>query len=177
LHLRMAVNLSARQFRQETLLETVRGALSAARLEPRYLELELTESAVMQDAESSVQIMKRLSDLGLRISVDDFGTGFSALSYLRDFPFDRLKIDRSFVQNLPQCKSSGVLTRAIAGLAASFKIAVTAEGVETAAQLQCLRAMGCAEAQGFYFSKPKPVGELTTEIRSWFGQEWEKLRV
>src|SRR5581483_10308941 len=128
LHLRMAVNLSARQFRQDGLIETVRGALAAAGLEPRYLELELTESAVMHDAESSVQIMRRLSELGLRISVDDFGTGYSSLSYLRRLPLDKLKIDRSFIREVVTSRDDAEIVRAIVSLAHSLHLKVIAEG-------------------------------------------------
>ncbi len=160
LHLRMAVNLSARQFRQESLIETVRGALAAARLEPRYLELELTESAVMQDAESSVQIMKRLSDLGLRISVDDFGTGYSSLSYLRRLPLDKLKIDRSFIREIVTSRDDAEIVRAIVSLAHSLHLKVIAEGVETVEQLSFLRSLGCDQYQGYYCSPPLPPADF-----------------
>jgi diguanylate cyclase len=160
LHLRMAVNLSARQFRQDSLLETVRGALAAARLEPRYLELELTESAVMQDAESSVQIMRRLSDLGLRISVDDFGTGYSSLSYLRRLPLDKLKIDRSFIREIVTSRDDAEIVRAIVTLAHSLHLKVIAEGVETAEQLTFLRSLGCDQYQGYHCSPPLPAAQF-----------------
>ena len=162
LQLRMAVNLSARQFRQDSLIETVRGALSAARLEPRYLELELTESAVMQDAESSVQIMRRLSDLGLRISVDDFGTGYSSLSYLRRLPLDKLKIDRSFIREIVTSRDDAEIVRAIVSLAHSLHLKVIAEGVESAEQLTFLRSLGCDQYQGYLCSPPLPPVEFLT---------------
>jgi len=160
LHLRMAVNLSARQFKQDSLIDTVRGALSAARLEPRYLELELTESAVMQDAESSVQIMRRLSDAGLRISVDDFGTGYSSLSYLRRLPLDKLKIDRSFIREIVTSRDDAEIVRAIVTLAHSLHLKVIAEGVETAEQLTFLRSLGCDQYQGFHCSPPLPPAQF-----------------
>jgi diguanylate cyclase (GGDEF)-like protein len=162
LYLRMAVNLSARQFRQDGLIETVRGALSAARLEPRYLELELTESAVMQDAETSVQIMRRLSDLGVRISVDDFGTGYSSLSYLRRLPLDKLKIDRSFIREIVTSRDDAQIVRAIVSLAHSLHLKVIAEGVETAEQLTFLRSLGCDQYQGYLCSPPLPPLEFVT---------------
>ncbi len=162
LYLRMAVNLSARQFRQDGLIETVRGALSAARLEPRYLELELTESAVMQDAETSVQIMRRLSDLGVRISVDDFGTGYSSLSYLRRLPLDKLKIDRSFIREIVTSRDDAQIVRAIVSLAHSLHLKVIAEGVETAEQLAFLRSLGCDQYQGYLCSPPLPPVEFLT---------------
>jgi len=162
LHLRMAVNLSARQFRQDGLIETVRGALSAARLEPRFLELELTESAVMQDAETSVQIMRRLSDLGVRISVDDFGTGYSSLSYLRRLPLDKLKIDRSFIREIVTSRDDAQIVRAIVSLAHSLHLKVIAEGVETQEQLTFLRSLGCDQYQGYLCSPPLPPMEFLT---------------
>jgi diguanylate cyclase len=162
LQLRMAVNLSARQFRQDSLIETVRGALSAARLEPRYLELELTESAVMQDAESSVQIMRRLSDLGLRISVDDFGTGYSSLSYLRRLPLDKLKIDRSFIREIVTSRDDAQIVRGIVSLAHSLHLKVIAEGVESAEQLAFLRSLSCDQYQGYLCSPPLPPVEFVT---------------
>jgi diguanylate cyclase len=160
LHLRMAVNLSARQFRQDSLIDTVRGALAAARLEPRYLELELTESAVMQDAETSVQIMRRLSDLGLRISVDDFGTGYSSLSYLRRLPLDKLKIDRSFIREVVTSRDDAQIVRAIVSLAHSLHLKVIAEGVETKEQLSFLRSLGCDQYQGYLCSPPLPPAQF-----------------
>jgi diguanylate cyclase (GGDEF)-like protein len=160
LHLRMAVNLSARQFRQDSLIDTVRGALNAARLEPRYLELELTESAVMQDAESSVQIMRKLSDAGLRISVDDFGTGYSSLSYLRRLPLDKLKIDRSFIREIVTSRDDAEIVRAIVTLAHSLHLKVIAEGVETAEQLTFLRSLGCDQYQGYHCSPPLPAAQF-----------------
>jgi len=162
LQLRMAVNLSARQFRQDGLIETVRGALSAAQLEPRYLELELTESAVMQDAESSVQIMRRLSDLGVRISVDDFGTGYSSLSYLRRLPLDKLKIDRSFIREIVTSRDDAQIVRAIVSLAHSLHLKVIAEGVESEEQLTFLRSLGCDQYQGYLCSPPLPPVEFLT---------------
>jgi diguanylate cyclase (GGDEF)-like protein len=156
LHLRIAVNLSARQFRQENLIDTVRGALARAGLEPRYLELELTETAVMQDAESSVQIMRRLSDLGVRISVDDFGTGYSSLSYLRRLPLDKLKIDRSFIREIVTSHDDAEIVRAIVSLAHTLHLKVIAEGVETEEQLIFLRSLGCDQYQGYYCSPPLP---------------------
>jgi len=160
LHLRMAVNLSARQFTQDSLIETVRGALATARLEPRYLELELTESAVMQDAEISVQIMRRLSDLGLRISVDDFGTGYSSLSYLRRLPLDKLKIDRSFIREIATSRDDAEIVRAIVSLAHSLHLKVIAEGVETNEQLTFLRSLGCDQYQGYLCSPPLPAAQF-----------------
>ena len=118
--LRIAVNLSAQQFKQKSLVATVREALAAAGLDPGYLELELTESAVMQDPESSIQVLRQLSGLGVRISVDDFGTGYSSLSYLRRLPLDKLKIDRSFIREVAASRDDAEIVRAIVSLAHSL---------------------------------------------------------
>ncbi len=142
--IRIAVNLSAQQFRQKNLVEMVRDALREAGLEPRFLELELTESAVMHDAESSIEILRRLSGIGVRISVDDFGTGYSSLSYLRRLPLDKLKIDHSFIQEVTTSRDDAQIVRAIVSLAHSLHLKVIAEGVETEEQLAFLRDLGCA---------------------------------
>ena len=122
--LRVAVNLSAQQFRQKNLVDVVRSALSAARLEARYLELELTESAVMHDAEQSIEILRQLSALGVRISVDDFGTGYSSLSYLRRLPLDKLKIDRAFIRDVVANRDDAAIVRAIVSLAHNLRLKV-----------------------------------------------------
>ena len=139
---------------RRTLLEIVRGALHAAGLEPRFLELELTESAVMHDAETSIEILRSLSGLGVRISVDDFGTGYSSLSYLRRLPLDKLKIDRSFIQEVTTSRDDAQIVRAIVSLAHSLHLKVIAEGVETEEQLDFLRRLGCDQYQGYFCSKP-----------------------
>src|SRR5262249_42971123 len=164
--LRVAVNLSAQQFRQKNLVEVVRGALSSAGLEARYLELELTESAVMQDPETSIQILRQLSELGVRISVDDFGTGYSSLSYLRRLPLDKLKIDHSFIREVDVSRDDAEIVRAIVSLAHSLHLKVIAEGVETPAQLEFLRTLGCDQYQGFHCSPPVPANEFETLLRN-----------
>ena len=161
LHLRMAVNLSARQFRQDSLIETVRGALAAARLEPRYLELELTESCGHAGSRKArCRSCASLSDLGLRISVDDFGTGYSSLSYLRRLPLDKLKIDRSFIREIVTSRDDAEIVRAIVTLAHSLHLKVIAEGVETAEQLTFLRSLGCDQYQGYHCSPPLPPAQF-----------------
>ena len=165
LHLRMAVNLSARQFRQESLVETVRGALATARLEPRYLELELTESAVMEDAEQSIETLRKLSELGVRIAVDDFGTGYSSLSYLRRLPLDRLKIDRAFIRDVATSRDDVAIVRAIVSLAHNLHLKVIAEGVETPEQLAFLHELGCDQYQGYHFSAPVPNNVFVSLVR------------
>jgi diguanylate cyclase len=154
--LRVAVNLSPQQFRQKGLVDIVSAALRAARLEPRYLELELTESTVMHDAEQSIEILRRLSALGVRISVDDFGTGYSSLSYLRRLPLDKLKIDRAFIRDLATSRDDAAIVRAIVSLAHNLRLKVIAEGVETPDQLVFLRELGCDQYQGYHYSAPVP---------------------
>jgi diguanylate cyclase (GGDEF)-like protein len=154
--LRVAVNLSAQQFRQKKLVDIVSAALRTAGLEPRYLELELTESTVMHDAEQSIEILRELSALGVRISVDDFGTGYSSLSYLRRLPLDKLKIDRTFIRELATSRDDAAIVRAIVSLAHNLRIKVIAEGVETPDQLVYLREAGCDQYQGYHYSAPVP---------------------
>ena len=150
----IAVNLSSQQFRQENLVHIVEAALAQSQLEAHFLELELTETAVMQDPEQSATTLRKLSGLGVLISVDDFGTGYSSLSYLRRFPLDTLKIDRAFISEIARCDDDAQIVRAIVSLAHSLRLVVIAEGVETTEQLDFLREVGCDQYQGYYFSKP-----------------------
>ena len=152
----MAVNLSAQQIRQKQLVDVVGAALRTASLEPRYLELELTESTVMHDAEQSIEILRELSILGVRISVDDFGTGYSSLAYLRRLPLDKLKIDRTFIREIATSRDDAAIVRAIVSLAHNLRIKVIAEGVETPDQLAYLREAGCDQYQGYHYSAPIP---------------------
>jgi diguanylate cyclase len=158
--LRVAVNLSPSQFRLGSLLEMVRGALVAAELEPRFLEVELTETAVMSNAEESIHILESLSRLGVLVSVDDFGTGYSSMSYLRRFPIDKLKIDQTFVKEMTTHAEDASIVRAMVSLAHSLNLKVVAEGVETAEQLALLQQFGCDQYQGFHFSAPLPAKEF-----------------
>jgi EAL domain-containing protein (putative c-di-GMP-specific phosphodiesterase class I) len=162
---RVAINLSAKQFRQADLTAVVRSALEASRLEPGYLELELTESAVMHDAEKSAETLQALSTMGVHISIDDFGTGYSSLSYLRRFPLDKLKIDRSFIRDLMMNPDDVSIVRAIISLAHSLRLRVVAEGVETAEQLDFLRQLGCDQYQGFFYSPAVPPEDFAMLIR------------
>jgi len=153
----LAVNLSARQFSQPDIVETVRQILRETGLPPAWLKLELTESTLMGDPETALSSMRRLKALGVSLAIDDFGTGYSSLAYLQRFPVDMLKIDRSFVQDLPREDSdSRELARAIMALARSLRLGVVAEGVETREQLELLAELGCEAVQGFYFSPPLP---------------------
>ena len=154
-HVKVAVNLSPVQFRQSFLVADVVRALADAQIAPGRLELEITESVLIQDTESVVATLMQLRSLGVRIALDDFGTGYSSLSYLRKFPFDKLKIDRSFVQNLSDADNLAIL-QAMAGLGRALNVAVVAEGVETAEQAEQLRREGCSELQGYHFGRPGP---------------------
>jgi diguanylate cyclase (GGDEF)-like protein/PAS domain S-box-containing protein len=156
----VAVNLSPVQFRTRTLIAVVQQALAASGLEPRRLELEITESVLLQDNEGTLEKLHVLRNFGVRISMDDFGTGYSSLSYLRSFPFDKIKIDRSFIHELPIREDSLAIIRAVTGLGKSLGIATTAEGVETEEQLRILRNEGCTEVQGYLFSPPRPLPEI-----------------
>ena len=157
--IRMAVNLSVRQFAQPDLVEYIASVLAETALEPEYFEIELTESLVMDDVEQSVGILHRLKSLGLQMSIDDFGTGYSSLAYLTRFPIDLLKIDQSFVRD--SATANGVtIIKAIISMAHSLGVRVIAEGVETAAQCDLLRNNMCDEIQGYLFSKPMGAGDL-----------------
>jgi diguanylate cyclase (GGDEF)-like protein/PAS domain S-box-containing protein len=158
--LKLSVNLSPAQFKSRNLIAAVVGALAASGLAPQRLELEITESVLLSENETNVATLHQLRGLGARISLDDFGTGYSSLSYLRSFPFDRIKIDQSFVRELAANSECLAIIRAVAGLGTSLGIATTAEGVETAEQLERLRQEGCTEVQGYLFSPPRPASEL-----------------
>jgi diguanylate cyclase (GGDEF)-like protein len=162
---RVAVNLSAKQFRHADLTAVVKLALDDARLEPGYIELELTESAVMHNPEQSAATLQKLSAMGVHISIDDFGTGYSSLSYLRRFPLDKLKIDRSFIRDLMTNPDDGSIVRAIISLAHSLRLRVVAEGVETIEQLNVLRELGCDQYQGFYCSPAVPADAFVLLIK------------
>jgi EAL domain-containing protein (putative c-di-GMP-specific phosphodiesterase class I) len=157
---RMSVNLSARQFQQRDIRVLVTSVLAETGLAPHYLEIELTESAIMHNGEDTVTTLSELAALGISIAIDDFGTGYSSLSYLKRFPVDRLKIDRSFVADIGSPGGNETITSAIIALAHSLELRVIAEGVETAAQLDFLVARDCDEMQGFFFSQPLPASEI-----------------
>jgi EAL domain-containing protein (putative c-di-GMP-specific phosphodiesterase class I) len=163
--LRISVNLAASQFRDVGLVDSIRRALEDAALDARYLEVELTESAVMTNPEQSVTILEQLSAMGVLVSVDDFGTGYSSMSYLRRFPIDKLKIDRIFINEIVSRAEDASIVRAIVSLAHSLRLKVVAEGVETAAQLEFLRDAGCDEYQGYHYSRPLPAAEFERLMR------------
>jgi EAL domain-containing protein (putative c-di-GMP-specific phosphodiesterase class I) len=162
---KVAVNLSPAQFKSKTLLLDVVAALGASGLPASRLELEITETVMLQDTDTTLATLYQLRELGVRISMDDFGTGYSSLSYLRKFPFDKIKIDQSFIRDINSEDESVAIIRAVAGLGSSFGMATTAEGVETREQLQRLREEGCTEVQGYLFSPPKPAKEVGAMLR------------
>ena len=158
------------QFRSRNLVSAVISALAQSGLSPFRLELEITESLFLADTEANLAILHQLRALGVRISMDDFGTGYSSLSYLRSFPFDKIKIDRSFVKDLADRPDSLAIVRAISGLGRSLNISTTAEGVETKDQLDRLRAEGCTEVQGYFFSAARPATDVQ-ELLLKFGRK------
>jgi len=159
-HIRVAVNLSPVQFRNSDLLEIVSGALADCGLAPQRLELEITESVLLQKNARDISILHQIKNLGVSVVLDDFGTGYSSLSYLRLFPFDKIKIDKSFVQEMPHRADCAAIVCAITSLGRELNMVTTAEGVETEEQLAMVRAAGCRLAQGFLFSHPCPIAEL-----------------
>jgi diguanylate cyclase (GGDEF)-like protein/PAS domain S-box-containing protein len=156
----VAVNLSPAQFKNRNLVPSIAAALAESGLAAHRLELEITESVLLQDSEATLATLHKLRDFGIRISMDDFGTGYSSLSYLRSFPFDKIKIDQSFVHELASRGDSMAIVRAVTGLGRSLGISTTAEGVETTEQLALLRTEGCTEVQGYLFSAPRPAAEV-----------------
>jgi diguanylate cyclase (GGDEF)-like protein len=157
-HLTVAVNLSAVQFRSERLVQVILIALASAGLRPNRLELEITETVLMQEPEKTIHILGQLRNFGIRVALDDFGTGFSSLSYLRTYPFDRLKIDRCFVADLSGSdNAASAIVRAAVELARNLGMTTTAEGVETSEQLERVRAIGCSDVQGYFFGPPAPL--------------------
>lgn len=156
----VAVNVSAAQFAQRNFLDVIKDALKQSGLPPHLLELELTESIIMRNAESTVAVLVAIKEMGIRVAIDDFGTGYSSLSYLKRFPIDTLKIDQSFVSALPGDADQAAITTAVIAMAKSLKRSVTAEGVETREQLDFLTAQGCDDVQGYLLSKPIPAEQI-----------------
>ena len=157
---RVAVNISPSLFRERDLAALVRGAIDAAGLPPGHLELEITEGMLMGDVQRALVVLQELKAMGVYIAIDDFGTGYSSLAYLKRFPIDILKVDRSFVLECDAGHEAMAITRAIVSLAHSLNLHVVAEGVEKQSQLAVLNALGCQEFQGYLFAKPLPVGDV-----------------
>ncbi len=172
----VAVNLSTRQFRDNNLVDIIQHALDRSGLNPRRLEIEITESVLLKDSRANLATLRRLRDSGLRIALDDFGTGYSSLGYLQRFPFSKIKIDRSFTSGLPQSEESQAIVRAVMGLGRSLGMRVTAEGVETAAQLEWVRS-GCDEAQGYFLSRPVAADAVPRLIEEFAVQASERARL
>jgi EAL domain-containing protein (putative c-di-GMP-specific phosphodiesterase class I) len=164
--MRMAVNLSARPFVRDDLIKMVRDVIRQTAINPEYLELELTESIVMENVEQTISTLHKLRDMGVYISIDDFGTGYSSMAYLKRFPIDKLKIDQSFVHDLADDPDDAAIVSATIAMAHNLKLTVIAEGVETRQQLQFLKDSGCEEIQGYYFSRPLPADELVALFKS-----------
>jgi EAL domain-containing protein (putative c-di-GMP-specific phosphodiesterase class I) len=158
--IRVAVNLSPLQFKQNDLEPLVMSALAASGLAPGRLDLEITESVLLDNTDKTLATLHQLRGLGVRISMDDFGTGFSSLSNLRSFAFDNIKIDRSFVQGLGHSEQCSAIVQAVAGLGAGLDVTTIAEGVETADQLEWVRAFGIIDVQGFFLGRPMPASEV-----------------
>jgi EAL domain-containing protein (putative c-di-GMP-specific phosphodiesterase class I) len=163
---RVSVNISGRQFKQKDLVECVGNILLETGLSAEYLELEITETVAMEHADETVTKLHELKAMGIRISMDDFGTGHSSLSYLKRFPIDTLKIDKSFVQNLSAGSSDTTIATAISAMAHGLNLKVITEGVETEAQLDFLMGLHRDEVQGYYFSQPLPAEDLATLLRN-----------
>ena len=162
---RVAVNLSAKQFGQYHLDEMVSATLMETGLDPQWLELEITESAIMKNAEQTAIILRKLKDMGISLAIDDFGTGYSSLAYLKHFPISRLKIDRSFVQDITTNPDDAAIAEIIIAMAQTLKLSVIAEGVETRAQMELLSFNNCVEMQGYLFSRPVPAEQFALLLR------------
>jgi EAL domain-containing protein (putative c-di-GMP-specific phosphodiesterase class I) len=162
----IAVNLSPLQFKDPHLVETVREALKSSGLAPERLELEINETVLLSDTPAVLTTLHQFHDLGVRVALDDFGAGYSSLSCLRRFPFDKIKIDRSFVNDLGPDRRANAIIRAVTGLSASLGMITTAEGIETVDQLMRVRQEGCTEVQGLLIGRPKPVGEIAGLIHA-----------
>jgi EAL domain-containing protein (putative c-di-GMP-specific phosphodiesterase class I) len=166
--LRVAVNLSGRQFKQGDLAESVAAVLGETGLPPSLLELEITESTIMHNAEETIVTLRRLKEMGISLAIDDFGTGYSSLSYLKHFPIDRLKIDRSFVLDITTDPDDAAIAEAIISMAHSLKLKVTAEGVEQPDQLHFLSQRNCDEMQGYLVSRPISAEDFTLLLQKGF---------
>ena len=165
-HVRLAVNVSPVQFKTQTLALNVTTALADSGLDPRRQELEITEAVLIADDDAALAILNQLRELGVHIALDDFGTGYSSLRYLHRFPFDKIKIDRSFVKEVTENSGSSSIIKAVVGIAADRNMTTTAEGVETRQQLETVRALGCTQMQGYLFSAARPAREIRTMLGS-----------
>lgn len=166
----VSVNVSPAQLKSANFIQVVANALADTRFPAERLELEITELVLMHDNDAALSLLRRLKDLGVKIAMDDFGTGYSSLGYLRSFPFDRIKIDQSFIRDLAKNKESLAIIRAVVGLGRGLGIVTTAEGVETQHQLEVLRTKGCTDAQGYFFSRPQTANDVECLLTSLEGR-------
>ncbi|MGA1805387.1 bifunctional diguanylate cyclase/phosphodiesterase [Rhizobium sp. HT1-10] len=176
-NLRVAVNLSPVQFRNRELIETVKDVLARTGLPADRLELEITESVLINDANAALSILNALKSLGVKIAMDDFGTGYSSLGYLNSFPFDKIKIDKSFIGDMSTQDKSGAIVKSVISMGQSLNMITTAEGVETIEQATFLTDEGCDQLQGFYFSKPVTAEELSRYLENWTGFETDTVTI
>ncbi len=158
--MKMAVNLSGRQFEQQDVVQTVARVLEETGLDASWLELEVTESMVVNNVQRAMQVLQQLRELGIAIALDDFGTGYCSLTYLKNFPITTIKIDRSFIQDVTDNLNSAAITQAIIALAHSLHLEVLADGVETEKQMAYLKTHACEKAQGYFISRPLPANRL-----------------
>jgi EAL domain-containing protein (putative c-di-GMP-specific phosphodiesterase class I) len=165
--LEMSVNISPVQFKQRDLVNVISRALADSGLEAQRLEIEITEGVLLQHTEAAMTTLRQLKGLGVRIAMDDFGTGYSSLGYLQKFPFDKIKIDKSFVSALETRADADAIVRAVVGLGRSLGMLTCAEGVETAQQLTFLESEGCDEVQGYYFGRPMTASDFERMLDSW----------
>jgi EAL domain-containing protein (putative c-di-GMP-specific phosphodiesterase class I) len=164
-HLMVSVNISGKHFAEGDLVEQTKNVLSDTGIDPAYLKLEITETAVMENAEHAISMLNQIRATGVRLSIDDFGTGYSSLSYLHRFPIDTLKIDRSFVGTMGNGAGNTEIVKAVIAVASALNLSVIAEGIESIGQLRQLKDLGCEYGQGYLFSRPLPVGEIELFLR------------
>jgi len=162
---RLALNLAMKQLQKSNFIEMLTNMLLETGCKPQWLELEVTESQIMTDPEKAIIILRKISELGIELAVDDFGTGYSSLAYLKKLPIDKLKIDQSFVRNLPKDEEDAAIARSVIALSQNLKLKVIAEGVETNAQKDFLVQNGCRNIQGYYYSKPLPVDKMSDYLQ------------
>jgi EAL domain-containing protein (putative c-di-GMP-specific phosphodiesterase class I) len=175
--LKMAVNISGKQLKHPKFLEMLTTIVQETGVDPTNLELEFTESVIMENVDNTVEIFRRLKEMGIQLSIDDFGTGYSSLNYLKHFPVDRIKIDKSFVTDVYHNQSDAAIIEAIVSMAQSLSLRVVAEGVENSDQLHSLTKLGCDEVQGFYLAMPMHAEALEGKLGKKHGKQVEKLPV
>jgi EAL domain-containing protein (putative c-di-GMP-specific phosphodiesterase class I) len=173
----MAVNISGKQLKHPNFLEMLTTIIQETGVDPTNLELEFTESIIMENVENTVETFRRLKEMGIHLSIDDFGTGYSSLNYLKHFPVDRIKIDKSFVDEINHNESDAAIIKAIVSMAQSLSLRVVAEGVENSDQLHKLTTLGCDEVQGFYLAMPMHAEALAENLGKKHGKKIEKVPV